>query len=447
MNRKKGYFLIIVSSALYWYCQPIIKLNQGHPWDADVYYRMAEQVASNQPFFGAKPFIYRIGMPFVVGKLFPHNIMLGFSVVSAIFSVGIVVSIAKLLNRYISSFYIVFTLLCLLVINPNGPVRFYSFMPVFTDSSALFFITAIFALRAVEGASILVNAYILLLSIVGVCFREVVVIAPLSLLIESIYWQYILKRESKKSRSPWIFLSVIGGFGGIIVTHLMVKPIGLYTFSSHALYSIKLLIENLEIFLVALCVIYGPVFLILLLNPRRVFKIIAKYPYIGIYLLIVLGLAVVGGTHTDRFIFWAFPSVLLVLGLLVEERFFTGGYDAPFATPSGVGEDRLINFSGSIKPKKSNFLSIAFWMVLVISQLFAFRVFENLPNLDVDPLKNTEHSNITGIVLLSHYGDETNIAQIYAAYMGVEQRMVVLYQYIGLLIFFSLTMPKTNEPA
>lgn len=417
---KYGVAIFISSIAiLYWHCQPVVTLHEGHPWDSDVYYQMAQQVAAGKPLIGEKPFIYRLGTPFLVGKLFPDNIMLGFLALSTGFSVGILITTAIILKRYIQSFYIVMALLGLLIINPSGPVRFYRFMPVFTDASALFFILTIFALATAQKKTISTHVVILALSIIGVAFREIVLIAPLSLLIERCYWQHNADSTNHKPGIVWLMASVIGGLWVIIATHSTVTAIGNYTFLSHALYSIHRQLTNPDIFIVAACAIYGPVLLILLLSPRQSIHIIAQYPYLVCYTILIMLLVILGGTHTDRFVFWAFLPISLILGLLIE----------------------------NYRINSRNYLAMLFWAVLTITQLFAFRTFQTLPNLDIDPLKNTDHSTTTGIVLLTHYGAETNIAQLYSAYMGVELRRTVLYQYIGLLMVFRLIMPKFKNVA
>lgn len=410
---------IICIAILYWQYQPVIILHNGHPWDSDVYYQMAQQIATNKPLIGEKPFIYRLGTPFLVGKLFPNHIMLGFLTLSTGFSVGILIATTIILKRYIQSFYIVAALLGLLIMNPSGPVRFYRFMPVFTDASALFFILTIFALATAQKKTPSIHSLILVLSIIGAAFREIVLIAPLSLLIERYYWRHTANLTNNNLSISWLIASAISGLWVIIATHTLVTAIGDYTFFSHALYSIHRQFTNPDIFIVAAFEIYGPVLLILLLNLRQSARIIAQYPYLVCYTLLIMILVILGGTHTDRFVFWAFLPILLMLGLLIE----------------------------SYRMNTRHYLTMLFWSILTITQLFAFRAFQPLPNLNVDPLKNTDHSNTTGVVLLTHYGAETNIAQIYSAYMGIELRRTVLYQYLGLLIIFSLIMPKFKNVA
>ncbi|MEQ1635687.1 MAG: hypothetical protein ABL903_03275 [Methylococcales bacterium] len=407
--------LMISFGAVYWFFQPVIQFSNGHPWDAEVYYAMAQQAAAQTSLSGAKPFIYRFGTSMLVGKLFPANIMLGFSIINGLFGIGIVVSSAIILSRYLKSYWVVALLLGLLIMNPNGPARFLGFFPVFTDASALFFITAIFAIGGSGKTGMLVKTGLLLLTTLGVFFREIVLIAPLSLLMENSYWRYFKKHDDQNELTYCLLCSVFLGLLGIAATHLMVEATGDYTAFSHALFSLSRHIKHPDIFLLAFFTTYGPVFLILVLNARYTIKRLSLYPHLFIYTLLVFIIAIVGGTHTDRFLFWAFPSVLLGLGLVMENAF----------------KQTRLDLSGCL-----------FWSVLVLSQLLAFRAFTVLPDALIDVLKDTEHSRLPGLVLFAPYGDCASIEQIYSTYMGVEQRIIVLLEYIVLGVFLHLTMPR-----
>lgn len=415
-----GLLIVIGFGFLYWYFQPIIQLDNGHPWDANNYYVMAQQVVMQQPLSGEKPFIYRLGTSFLVGKLFPANLMLGFTLINALFGIGIIVSTAIILSRLLKTNWIVLVLLGLLVMNPNGPARFLGLFPVFTDPSALFFIATIFAIGGGKETNIVIKLALVLLSMLGVFFREIVLIAPLSLLIENVYWRYFVKQYNKNAMTYCLVLSVILGAISLVVTHLMVVATGDYTSASHALISLKRHIAHPDIFIVAFLTTYGPVFLILVLNVRDTVKIIAQYPHLFCYLVMVLILAILGGTHTDRFIFWAFPVILLALGFIIKNSLLR----APF-----------------------NFSTAWFWLILVGSQLVAFRAFAVLPGATFNALKDwwVESSLMPNSIFFAPYGDGLHIIEMYSSFMNIKQRMIVLTQYVYLLLVLSFLMPKAAK--
>lgn len=83
--------LIAVAVAYFGFTQEQISIDDGHPYDSQVYYTMAEQVAAGEPISALRPFAYRVALPFLAGSLFPHDIALGFELLNLFFAFATVV--------------------------------------------------------------------------------------------------------------------------------------------------------------------------------------------------------------------------------------------------------------------------------------------------------------------------------------------------------------------
>ena len=68
--------------AYFGFTQAPISIEDGHPYDSEAYFAMAEQVAAGEPISTLRPFAYRVALPFLVGTLFPHDIAFGFELLN-----------------------------------------------------------------------------------------------------------------------------------------------------------------------------------------------------------------------------------------------------------------------------------------------------------------------------------------------------------------------------
>jgi len=60
--------------------QKQISYNEGKGWEGVAYYQVAGQFAKGQPIAAEAPMVYRIGTPFLVSKVAPNDIFLGYKV-------------------------------------------------------------------------------------------------------------------------------------------------------------------------------------------------------------------------------------------------------------------------------------------------------------------------------------------------------------------------------
>ena len=109
--------------------QPLIGYGGGYPNDALQYMRMAQQVIHHEPIVAESPFVYRIGLPYLVGVLFPSDPLQGFRIAYLVVGGLTLVLLYALLLQYTRSRAVLLTVLILFVTNPYSPLRYSHFYP------------------------------------------------------------------------------------------------------------------------------------------------------------------------------------------------------------------------------------------------------------------------------------------------------------------------------
>ena len=176
-------------AAAYALTQDRIQYGDGYPYDASYYMSMAKRVSQAEPIAAPKPFVYRVGLPYLVGTIFPNDIIDGFCYINLIFGALTLFLLYFYLSSFTKSAVVILIVLLLFVTNPFAPFRLAPFYPAYTDPPALFVMLSIFcAYQKWPGFSLAKILTITLLSFVGVLFREMVLMAPLSLLCASVSW-------------------------------------------------------------------------------------------------------------------------------------------------------------------------------------------------------------------------------------------------------------------
>jgi hypothetical protein len=377
---------------------------------------MAGQVARHEPMSADKPFIFRVALPWLVGTLFPHDLLDGFrtlNVATGVLTLGV---LSLFLTRFATGTAVAIVLF-LFVANPNGPLRFSHFYPGLTDAPALLCILLIFFVHQQWPRSSLGKiATVSVLTLVGVTFREITVTAPVALwggaaLAAGIRGDGVWPRL-RALLSPWL-VPIAAGVAGIVITHVSVTANGDYAFITKSLASVRHNQSHPLMLPLALFTAYGPC--LILLGPYwpAVWAKLTEHREFSVYLMLITALALVGGTHTDRFVYWSFPVVLPLLSVAIG---------------SLIGERRsvyLVALIGSI----------------VVSQILAFRIFGAFPNGDFDAVTSSGHPSLW---LFGPYGDNANFAQMYAAYMDGSSRLILLSEYVG-LIGWILTLHWLNR--
>ena len=409
----------------YHYTQPEMTFANGTAWDGACYLSMAEQVASHDVIHTSKPFVYRVGMPWLAGTLFPRNPFAGFKIMNALIGLILIPLLWCYLRHFLQHKTALLITVFIFVSNPLNPLRFSAFFPVYIDplAMALSLLLLTFLIR------INVWSWRIMLALSLMCFfavlvRETLLLVPLAgfcaLHIQPGNVVPTIKPNLSKTslRAALPFLLALTG---IWLTHQWVEPGGAnfmkgYTFSAHAMKSITYKIENPLAYVIPPFLAFGPALLLVLLRPRTSWNFLSRTPILTIFLLGILTLGFIGGMHTVRFMYWGFPVFLPLIGLAIE--------------------DMLKN--------KSRTTAFAILGLVVVTQCIAVRAGTTIPDLH-----NPKQVEDPAFFFLAPYGDHAHYLQMWAWYMSDHLRKLYAVQMTGiagLLLLITLAGHLRRRP-
>ena len=288
------------------------------------YYNMAQELVNNQPIVDAGPFVYRIATPFLVARLAPDNLIFGFKLVNLIAGALAAALFWIWARLHISSGWLRLLLSALFITQWIAPIRYVYYIPVLVDSwfypVALAGLIIIHSLERSPRLSAILG--LSLLSFVGVLFREVALMLPVALLGSKLLKMLLARKQPAQAQSPlnplFFVLPLIAGLAGLLLTHLVTTAQGSYSFSTAAITWATH--KNPLSYAYSWAVVFGPILILPLFSLRRVITWLGSNIAAGLYLLMVVVLALIGGANTERFAYWAMPVVYVLAGIGLESE-------------------------------------------------------------------------------------------------------------------------------
>lgn len=419
-------FTILLLAVFYYsFSQPAISLNDGHPFDSQSYFKMAEQAAADESISELKPFAYRVALPYLVGTFFKNDLDLGFKVLNLGFGLLTLILMIDYFKHFKLRNVTILVLLILFVVNPNSVFRFSQFIPAYTDPAGLFFVLLFMVMGyRVKNITISMGFGLLVLAFIGVLFREIALCGVLVFIYAQCF--------ELKARSPFLAvdltkklliccLPLAGALWGIFLTHRVINATGGYLFSDTIVGVISQLANQPSIYFVSWLTAFGviPVVLLIGLN-RKILIFLRENQSVTVFLLGSILLSLVSGFHTDRIVFWSYPAVLLLFGYFIENSPVT---------------DSSLSFK------------LLFYMPLGIVQIISNRVFLSIPD---DPFGKLFSPGPAEHIYFAPYGNVT-LGHTYGSTMVVEDRFTLLYQFGILAIFlvallFVISRYSTQDP-
>ncbi len=309
--------------------QPEITYNLHKGWDGAFYYDLAKQFSAGLDLRTDSPFVFRPGTPFLVSLLSQGDLLISFKIVNIAGNFISVILLVILLRFFILNMGIRITLIALFMLNWISPVRFVYFYPCLTDSWLFVFLISglILIQRYRNKKSVFLFFSITLVSAIGVFFRDTAMIIP----IASIFvvnpiatdsgWKRILSNRNIlqciKSIPFTAYLPLIAGIFTYWMIHFNVKPTNSYDF---LFFAVKWFLNKpVWIYILGWFIAFGPILIILLYHLPWLGKFLKTNQSLLVYLLGLATLAWMGGTDTERIIFWASPAVLILLGIILQD--------------------------------------------------------------------------------------------------------------------------------
>ncbi|MCE5241340.1 hypothetical protein LLH23_22985 [bacterium] len=303
--------------------QKPVSFNLGRGWDGTAYYEVAAAFAAGRlPHTGA-PFCYRLGTPFLAAVVSPGDLMRGFRAVNLAANVLLVPLLLWWLRDCGLRWPARALAAVLFITMWHGPIRFAVFYPVHVDPWAVVFLLAGLLLiggqpRPVTGTRLALLCFI---SGVGVIFREIVLAAPLAALLadnplaldRGALWGVRLVRPPRLAAA----LPLVCGLAGIALTHALATGNGGYSFVRTVgswIYS-----KSLAMYVLGWFIAFGPVLALVLYRARDVASFLGRHQALLAYLVAFAVLGWIGGTDTERILYWSMPVVYVLVGLAVQD--------------------------------------------------------------------------------------------------------------------------------
>jgi hypothetical protein len=389
--------------------QELIQFRSGVPYDAYAYTEMAYQAALGLPIKTFSPYVYCVGLPFLVGKLFPHDIanfprdaITGFLTLNLACAVATVPVLGALIRRYVGSYLVLTILLLVWAVHPQGPFRFVAFWPAHTDPPAVLCMAILLLVLARwPGHSLWRTGTLVGVTIVGTLVREIVLLAAAATAVEA-FW---VARHRGRWNAALLAQAIGPTLASLIcvaVVHASVQALGDYTVLNHAVDVLAFKAAHPALVPLALLMMHGPMLALLFVDRGAVLREwVRRQPALVAFVAMVVSGSLIGGNHIDRFLFWTHPVMfpMLAMGLVRA-------------------------FAGTTRRRVA-------LMLLLVAQVLAFRIGLQIPNSPRDVLADPGHP---ARWLLAPYGDGANFAQMSAGFMHADSRLPLLLQHAGVLV-------------
>jgi hypothetical protein len=302
-----------------WAAQKTISLNEGKGWDGIEYYAMAEQIAASRPLEARAPQVYRPGVPLLVALL-PGGISVRKFEVVNLFAAGLAVALFVVwLRLLVGNWWVRALLVLLLVTMWHWWARYVFFHPVHAD--AWFVVCLLAGLIVVhmlgrDRTEVGLIAALSAITFAGVLFREAALVLPAALLARE-----VVRPRARRMAVDLVPLAAgaaagwhVRWAGGPFAAHQS-HP---YDFVDVAV--IWLYQKPFPTYVHAWFIAFGPVLVLALFFARDVLRFLARYPYMSVVLGAIAVAGWLGGTDTERLLYWSFPVVYAALGVAIERN-------------------------------------------------------------------------------------------------------------------------------
>lgn len=372
------FFITISLSGL---LQSPISRDGGKGWDGAKYYSVADQFRRHKVPLEHGPYVYRVGTPFLVALFFPNSIYRGFKYINLLATVGVIALFYFWLRVHLRVGWVRVMLVGLFITQWHAPLRFLFYAPISTDPLMLVALCGgLLVIHRIKQSPSLVWVWLLgLIVFVGVLVREVVLILPVALLVTAIRQirpnpMFLLKQIRL---AYWI--PAMLGIVALVISHRVVVQLYDYSFVGAGLN--WLFAKRPWAYFEGWFLAFGPILVLPIFDWRNVRAFLAVNPDLAIVLVGFALVGWVGGSDTERLLYWSFPIVYVLIGRAIED------------TIAGIA-------------------SKAFVLVLTAAQLMAQRIFWLVPDhpnnyVSLLPILTPPSSTVPYLDLFSEFSTPT----------------------------------------
>ena len=296
------------------FLQPPLTFLAGRGWELGTYFDVASKIRDGVALSGSAPAVFRIGVPWIVAHLPVSDLSRGFFYVNLVASALTASLLVLLLRHFLSSWKIRVAILVFYFIHWLGPTRFIYYTSGGVDAPGLLFLLAGLLLieRFRRGHRGLLDlAMLSMVVIVGVTIRETTLAIPIVFAFVAIDRREPFGRDSLVALIP-LFL---GGVAFALV-RTSVTQVDHYNFLGAALnwfYS-----KPLPTYILGWFITFGPVLVLPMISLKIVKRFATEQTHLLIYIILFTLLAYIGGSDTERILFWSMPAMLVLFGMWFE---------------------------------------------------------------------------------------------------------------------------------
>jgi hypothetical protein len=301
--------------------QKPISYNAGKGWEGVGYYQVAEQLLEGKQVAAEGPYVYRVGTPLLVSLLNIKDIFLGFQIVNTIANVLTLCLLWFWLRLHLKDSRVRVGLCLLFLLQWDTPVHWLYFFPAHTDPWLWTFLLAgLICLHYLAQATNTSRWLLALgcLSAVGVVFREVALIIPLVLLFLHNPLRWSERRWKLHVPPAMFFLPLLCALLALVLVRVSVVQTDDYSFARTAVQWVRT--KSLLSYLHGWMLAYGPVVFLPIIFFKQTLAFLRQSQWMTVYLLFFALMGYVGGSDTERLLYWSMPIVFILIGKVFEEN-------------------------------------------------------------------------------------------------------------------------------
>ena len=298
--------LVALTAWLAWTRQRPISFHDGYGWDGVEYGRVAAQLAAGQRPRAEAPYVYRVGAPALAGWLCPDDPLAGFRLVNgaAALATSLLLYLwlggwgLRPLTRWLGA--------AAFALQWHAPLRLTPFYAAHADPLmwVLWLLGLLLLRRSRSGAGAGLLALWCLWALAALPCREMLLLPALAL---------PLAVPAAQRRRARLWLPAALGLAVFVAIRAWSQPTGSYGFLKTAV--LWAWMKSDAQYLLGLCAALGPALLALpLLESRRAWDFLRERRELAFLAAAVLALGFVGGSDTERILYWGAPLFLLLAG-------------------------------------------------------------------------------------------------------------------------------------
>ncbi len=389
------FILVNIQSIFY---QSQISYNNGQGWDGVEYYKTAQAFKDNIKPLAKAPFVYRIGTPYLAQLTSPSDINFGFKSINIFANIIVLLLFYFIISYFSNNSFLKIIFPIFYIIQFLGPIRFTYYYPIHSDSIALIFLFGgiLIQLKEIKNQYI----YLSILGFVGIYFREIAIIPSLVFMLMNLKNNNYKKIEFK---NYFPFLMVFASMFSIKLIASQSNTYQSYNAAFDYLYN-----KSIIMYIHSILIAFGPILLVLLyLKIRNKFYYdIEKKNVIKLYIYLLFILAFIGGSDTERLVYWSAPFVFGFIAFQIDKNI-------------------LLNHN--------KFLI----SILILLQIYSSRIFFIIPDYP---------SNLPHIYpFLTQFGNNFQYLDLFAFHSDNKVRLVGFVSYLILAILISIYALYENK--